>query len=97
MKRFTHITPLGTALGNAMSEFGLERDLKQQEGFVRWEELVGTAIANYAQPSKLHQGKLWIRVTNAVWRQELMFMRTELIAKINAGLEYPVVQDVILR
>ena len=71
MKRYGKYSTVADALHAALAEYGLEKGMKEQEVFLRWEEIVGKAIANNAHPTRLDQGRLWIRVNNAGWRQEL--------------------------
>jgi predicted nucleic acid-binding Zn ribbon protein len=97
MKRYEKYCTVADALHSALAEYGLEKGIKEQEVFLRWEEIVGKAIANNARPSRLDQGKLWIRVNNAGWRQELSLMRVELINKINLAIGAEIVKEVILR
>jgi predicted nucleic acid-binding Zn ribbon protein len=97
MKRFAKYSRVGDALHSAYSEFGLEKGLKEQAVFLRWEEIVGKAIANHAHPTRLDQGRLWIRVSNAAWRQELSLMRVELIHKIDLTIGAGIVKEVMLR
>jgi predicted nucleic acid-binding Zn ribbon protein len=97
MKRYSKYSSYSEALHSALSEFGLEKGIKEHEVLVRWEEIVGKAIANHAHPTRLEQGKLWIRVSSAGWRQELSLMRVELVAKINNAIGADVVKEVILR
>ena len=97
MKGYEKYFSYADALHSALGEYGLERGVKEREVFLRWEEIVGKAIANNAHPSRLDQGRLWIRVSNAGWRQELSLMRTELINKINLAIGVEIVKEVMLR
>jgi predicted nucleic acid-binding Zn ribbon protein len=78
-------------------EQGLDHGIREQNLFLRWEEIVGIAIAKQATPSRLRNGLLWLKVVDAAWRQELSLMRRELIAKINAALGEEIVKDIRLR
>ncbi len=97
MNRFWKTTAFGSALKNAIAQQGLERGIREQDLFIRWEEIVGVAIARQAKPHRLRNGVLWLQVVDAVWRQELSLMRRELIAKINAALGEDLVKEIRLR
>ncbi|MCB2203941.1 DUF721 domain-containing protein [bacterium] len=90
-------SPLGAALQRVLEQQGMTRKIREQEVLLRWEELVGTAIANHAQAQRLHKGVLWVEVTDAAWRQELQLMRTELIRRINTSLGDDIVTELRLR
>lgn len=88
---------IGAALQHALERQGMRRKIHEQEVLLRWEELVGKAIANHATPTRLRSGVLWVEVTDAAWRQELQLMRTGLLQRINAALGDDVVSELRLR
>lgn len=97
MKRARTFATLGAALHGALRETGLEGKVKEKEIFTRWESIVGPAIANNAEPARFSGGTLWIRVSSAAWRQELVLMREELRGTINAALGTELVRELVLR
>lgn len=90
-------TRIGNALRDALRRQGIERSVREQDVLVRWEEIVGPAIARQARPLRLHRGILWISVEDAAWRQELSLMRTELVEKINDAVDDTVITEIRLR
>ncbi|PLX31517.1 MAG: hypothetical protein C0600_05460 [Ignavibacteria bacterium] len=90
-------TRFGAALRDALRRQGIERSVREQDVLVRWDEIVGLAIARQARPLRLHHGVLWITVQDAAWRQELSLMRLELVEKINAAVQDEVVKEIRLR
>lgn len=57
----------------------------------KWEELVGTAVANRSQPDFVRGSTLVVSVTNSVWMQELKFQEPTLLQQIaKAGLDPPI-------
>lgn len=97
MKSSWHIAPLGSALQRALERQGMSRRIREQEVLLRWEELVGTAIANHATPERLRNGVLFVHVTDAAWRHELHLMRGGLVERINNALGEEVVEELRLR
>jgi predicted nucleic acid-binding Zn ribbon protein len=51
-----------------------------------WDEAVGPIIADHAQPSWVKDGKLRVNVSDSVWLQELEFVGTKIMEKINSRL-----------
>lgn len=96
MPRSSSTTSLASALNAALGEFGMERKIKEQEIFVRWEECVGSAIANHARPERFRNGVLILHVEEATWRHELRFRVEELRDRINAALGISLVQSITL-
>ncbi|MFZ1731864.1 MAG: DUF721 domain-containing protein [Bacteroidota bacterium] len=97
MRHTWRTAPLADVMQKALMQHGLDHGIREQNIFIRWEEIVGTAIAKQATPTRLHSGLLWVRVVDAAWRQELSLMRRELVAKINAALGEEIVKDIRLR
>ncbi len=97
MKSHWKTMTFGRALQESLERQGLVRRIREQEVLQRWNELVGTAIANHTQPTRLRNGVLWIQVRDATWRQELTMMRTGLIEKINDALGASVVEEIRFR
>jgi predicted nucleic acid-binding Zn ribbon protein len=97
MKTPWHTDRLGSALQRALERQGMTRRIREQEVLLRWEELVGTAIANHAKPERMRNGVLWVQVTDASWRHELHLMRGGLVERINNALGDAVVEELRLR
>src|SRR3970040_439041 len=50
-----------------------------------WSRLVGPRIAGVARAVGVKGGTLFVAVESAAWRNELSLMRSQLLAKLNAG------------
>lgn len=51
-----------------------------------WEEVVGEALARKARPSKIHNGKLFVTVSNSALMQELQFVKARVRDRLNEKL-----------
>ena len=60
-----------------------------------WESLVGKKVADVSEPDKIERDKLYLKVKNSVWKNELFFMKSELLAKINNNFSKGKVKDII--
>ena len=60
-----------------------------------WETAVGEAVARKARPSKIHNGKLFVTVSNTVYLQELQFQKLRLKEAVNRQLGTAVVKDIL--
>lgn len=97
MNEFGGITVFADALSSVLKQHGLEKRIKEHELLERWNEIVGTTMANYASPKRLVNGTLYIQVMNATWRHEISLRRTELIAAINKKLGCDLIKEIELR
>lgn len=52
-----------------------------------WREVVGRTIARNAQPEKIRNGTLFVKVSSPVWMQELQFMKEMIAEKLNQRLQ----------
>jgi predicted nucleic acid-binding Zn ribbon protein len=59
-----------------------------------WNEVVGKTIAANAQPEKIRNGTLFVKVTSPVWMQQLQFMKEMIAEKLNQRLKSEVVQTI---
>jgi predicted nucleic acid-binding Zn ribbon protein len=82
------------ALAKVSRRLGLPDPMKAGALWGRWEELVGAEIAGHARPSSLREGVLRVRADSPAWAHELGYLREEIQARVNAGLDHPVVTEV---
>ena len=52
-----------------------------------WDEVVGPAISKNAQPLRIKNKRLRVRVSDPIWFQELQFMEEDIREKINERLD----------
>jgi len=45
----------------------------------------------------MRDGKLFVHVSQAEWRNELIFLKKDLIEKINTSMHQDIVNDIIFR
>ena len=75
--------------------WGIEKRVKEYVAMSKWHIIVGEKIAKEARPVGVRDGKLFLQVDNASWRNELIFMKREIIDKINQSLGSPVIKDIV--
>ncbi|HEY5536666.1 MAG TPA: DUF721 domain-containing protein [Ignavibacteria bacterium] len=78
---------LNDEMDSFMKHIGLDGKLQDIKILDVWEECVGTVIAGYSVPAHLKNGKLFVRVENAVWRFELAAKKLDIINKLNNVLD----------
>ena len=64
---------LAPVLAQAMHQAGLGRVVLLSQLIRRWPDIAGTPLAAVTQPEWLSGQMLFVSVTDAIWRQELMF------------------------
>ena len=59
-----------------------------------WNDVVGDTIARNAQPEKIRQGTLFVKVSGPVWMQQLQYMKDTIAEKLNRGLGREIVKNI---
>lgn len=67
------------------------------EVYPAWDAVAGGQVARVTRPDALQNGVLWVVVKNAVWIQELVMLREQILAGLEDRLGEPLVRDVRFR
>ena len=93
-RRDPDIERLGEVLATSLKRLDLNSRLADYGVWTIWNQAVGTAIARNAQPEKLRNGTLMVKVSSPVWMQQLQFMKEMIAAKLNEQLQNTVVKNI---
>ncbi|MEW6272008.1 MAG: DUF721 domain-containing protein [Thermodesulfobacteriota bacterium] len=83
-------------LAGALEGAGLETTSELWQLAEAWSGTLGGRIARRATPVRLVRGELVVAVADAVWRQELALLTTDIAERLNRALGRDVVQRVRL-
>ncbi len=89
--------PLEACLKRTLSNLGLDERLRIQRVLTAWSDVVGTAIAEAAEPVSIHQGELLVSVVNDSWRHRLTFERERIRLALNEAVGGDVVRFIRFR
>ena len=87
---------LGDIIKSTIKELGIEKPIQQYEALVLWPKVVGEKIAAVTEPRHIANGKLFVKVKNAAWRNELVFHREDLVRKMNRQIGSAVIREIVL-
>jgi len=90
------VKSLGEVLQELLHQYGLVQRVKEFEAMNLWPEVVGEQVAKVSAARDVRDGCLYVEVTNSVWRNELYYMKPELIAKINRKIGQNLIHDILL-
>lgn len=76
MKKVQRILP--SALEDDLLKLGRARVVMK-----RWEEVVGSSLANRSFPDRFDHGVLWVAVEGSAWAQELRLMKLKILQRLN--------------
>lgn len=75
---------------------GSDHRLRETEVILKWVELVGEGIARVATPASMKKGLLKVKVENPSWKNELQYLKEEIMNRINARLGGEIVKEIRL-
>jgi predicted nucleic acid-binding Zn ribbon protein len=85
---------IGSILGSLMATVRRQPDGDLARIFQLWEGAVGATLARNAQPAAFKGELLIVHVTSSAWAHQLRFLESDLVAKINAALDAPLVEKI---
>jgi predicted nucleic acid-binding Zn ribbon protein len=85
---------IGGLIAGYLEKLGFSARLSKQEAVLCWEEIVGPRIAQETQAVRIDGDTLVVKVTKAAWRQQLSFLKGELLAKLDSKLEKGCIKDI---
>jgi predicted nucleic acid-binding Zn ribbon protein len=85
---------LAAVLDKSLKRLELSTRLDEYGVWPVWNDVVGKPIARNAQPEKIRNGTLFVKVTSPVWMQQLQFMREMIAEKLNQRLRTEVVKNI---
>ena len=88
---------IDTILAKALKNFGLDGKMHQYKAFEIWDKAVGEQIAMVAIPYDIKGKTLFVRVRDAVWMRQLMFLEKNLRDKLNSVSGGEVVNKIVFR
>ncbi|MBO9639327.1 MAG: DUF721 domain-containing protein [Siphonobacter aquaeclarae] len=88
-------TTLKAALEEMLRAYQLKSRFSETYLVASWERLVGKAIANRTGKIYVTEGRLFVEITSAPLRQELVLAKSKLIELINREMDEEVIRDVV--
>ena len=85
---------LGDILDRTVKRLPLRRRLDDYALWAIWDDTVGPAVARNAQPEKIRNGTLFVKVRAPTWMQQLQYMKDIMMEKLNQRLEREVVTNI---
>lgn len=96
MPRIGKAKSLGDALAKLIKDLGFEKKLQEQSLLAQWPNLVGDQIAGHTKVVTIEGGKLFVEVDSAAWRQELHYMKPQILDRLNETAGSSLVLEIIL-
>ncbi|MFQ5601782.1 MAG: DUF721 domain-containing protein [bacterium] len=85
---------LGESISKLIKALGVEKKIKEQELLRNWSSLMGEKISKVTEVEKVVDGILFIKVVNSIWRNELFYMKRELLQIIEKKIGQNIINDI---
>jgi predicted nucleic acid-binding Zn ribbon protein len=94
-RRPAHPERIDKILGRTLKSLKMERRIQQETAVLNWGQVVGERIAAQAIPLRIRDSILFVRVENASWRNELVFLKSKIIQELNQSVKANVIKDIV--
>ena len=88
---------VGSLISQMLRGLDLETRVKEQTCVLVWDEVVGEKVASSAQPEFIRDGRMFVVTKSPVWANELTFLKSDLIARLNHRVGGNVLKDIIFK
>ncbi|PWW81293.1 MULTISPECIES: DUF721 domain-containing protein [Prosthecochloris] len=79
------------------SIYGMKRAHEEHHALKVWHTVVGETIARITEVEKFVKGVLYVRVLNPSWRNELSFMKKNIVGRLNETIGKVMVKDIVFK
>jgi len=90
------IARAGNVLADLLDRLPFRERLREHAVWTIWADVVGPLLAFKAEPVRIEEGKLFVRVANSAWMQELQFLKDDIRSRLNHRLGASVVRGLYL-
>lgn len=88
---------IGEIIGQFIAENKMEQKLDETQVMRLWPRIAGETANAYTQSMYVRNRILYVHLTSAVLRNELMLLRSELLRRFNDEFGHPVIDNIIFR
>ncbi|MBD2713502.1 DUF721 domain-containing protein [Microvirga sp. STR05] len=93
--RQADIVPLKDSIKALLKAYRLQGKLNEVTVVANWEQVMGKAVALKTKEIYVSNGKLFVRLTSAPLKHELVMAKTRVLELINAAVGETVVKEVV--
>ena len=88
---------VGGVILQFLRDTGLETPLNEHRLIQAWGTVLGPAVSKYTKELRIYNQVLFVTVSSAAMRNELMMRRTELVSRLNSHVGAQVITQIVLR
>ena len=88
---------LGDAINDAIKQLGIQKKLDQARVLEAWQVIAGRAINEVTESVWIDREKLIVKLSSAVWRQELHLQRAAWLKRLHSVAENDLIKEIVFR
>ncbi len=85
---------LGHSITRLLKNMGIEEKVKEHQAINEWSQIVGENVSKVTKAQRVANGILFVKVKNSSWRNELIYMRQEILIKLDKTVGRGIIKEV---
>ncbi len=85
---------LGDSITKLLRNMGIEEKVKEYQAINEWSQIVGENVSKVTKAQRVVNGILFVKVKNSSWRNELIYMRQEILIKLDKTVGRGIIKEV---
>ena len=86
---------LGDIVRSVLSERGYLKQCLEAEIISKWPDLVGERIAEVTECTDVRSGVIYVKVSSSSWRNEISFLKKEIMDKVKKETRCKTIKDIL--
>lgn len=95
-KRTANEEKLSNVINDFIDRTGLRQKFQEQEILQKFKEIMGPFLMKKVQKSYVRNQKLYLKLSSAAFKQELIMQKTNLLLQLNTKIGYEYLIDLVL-
>jgi predicted nucleic acid-binding Zn ribbon protein len=88
---------ISAVISECLRELNIDRKLKEVSLVSQWEELMGKTVAVRTDRIYIRNRTLYLHVTSAILKNELIMMRNQIIERLNENAGEKLIESIVIR
>ncbi len=88
---------LGEAISEAIEQLGIQRKLNEARIIEAWHKIAGPSIREVTESVWIDREKLIVKLSSAVWRQELQLQREAWLHRLREEAGLNTIKEIVFR
>jgi predicted nucleic acid-binding Zn ribbon protein len=87
---------LGEAIREMLEHFRLQDKVDETALIDSWESVVGPMVSKYTKEIFIRKRKLFVRIDSPAVKNELLYLKGDLLKAINKHPDHPIIDEIVI-